>query len=946
MRNALSGSKGTLAAIIAMLAWACPGVGQAQTQTFTTPGSWTYTVPAGVYYVTATVNGGGGGGGGYDANGRGGNGGSGKQVTAYIRVNPGDVLSGTVAGGGAGGASPRGANRCTGGGLGGTGAAAGGIGGHQSCTSGYSGGGGGGGGATSLAISGTVVLVAGGGGGGGGGGWNNPATPNAESATILASAGTCSAVAGSKGVDAPGDGGGGGGGGAGLTGGAGGNFGADNTAAVPSTGGGAGGSCYVASRVILNAEGAGGAGGTGASTYALGGAGGNGSVVLTPTVATLSLVKSKVSGNNSAVTVTFSSTNLATTPAPATSGTADNTLGTATAPVVIGNVTSNVTVTESSFDKADYSLASATCTDSSTNTSFTPTVSGNTITIAPANMAPASVITCTLRNAQADQRPQVVIEKQSVGGTGTFDFTLANLNNSSNNAVTSLQLNTGTANPAQSQTLRWSDNGSAVTITEAAVAGYTTSYVCTNATAGPTQTPRIPASGTGAGNTATIPVSALAAKAYWTCRFTNTKPRTLTVTKALAPAADNGSFVMTANGTAGTAGGNGATASSSTAAVGSTVLFSEAASGSTSLANYTSAIACVQTASPTFAVAFTAGADNQSGSLVMPDADVTCTITNTRKPVQLRLAKAWGTGPHTGVTASIGATTGLNPNTNAFNAAGGTAATSSSVTAYAGQVATLPAETMSGALIANYSVALACDNGVVPSGTNGAASNTITIPSTLPSNTTVTCTYTNTRKTATLTLAKVVNNTTGGTATTADFTLTATGPVTISGTHGAAPITNATVSAGTYTLSETNVANYTASAWTCSNGVTVNDSRQIALAGGDSTTCTITNAFTNAADLSVTKTNSQTSVVRGGTTDYSIVVTNNGPANANGATFRDTPSSGLSNCSVTACSATPATGVTCPAVGSTIASPGGTAFTLTNFPAGASITMTVRCTVP
>ena len=64
--------------------------------------------------------------------------------------------------------------------------------------------------------------------------------------------------------------------------------------------------------------------------------------------------------------------------------------------------------------------------------------------------------------------------------------------------------------------------------------------------------------------------AALAAKAYWTCRFTNTKPRTLTVTKALAPAADNGSFVMTANGTAGTAGGNGATASSSTAAVGST----------------------------------------------------------------------------------------------------------------------------------------------------------------------------------------------------------------------------------------------------------------------------------------------------------------------------------------------------------------------------------------
>ena len=137
-------------------------------------------------------------------------------------------------------------------------------------------------------------------------------------------------------------------------------------------------------------------------------------------------------------------------------------------------------------DKADYSLASATCTDSRTNTSFTPTVSGNTITILPANMAPASVITCTLRNAQADQRPQVVVEKQSVGGTGTFDFTLANLRDASNNAVTSLQLNTATANPAQSQTLRWSNNGSDVTLTETAVAGYITSYVCTNSTAGAT----------------------------------------------------------------------------------------------------------------------------------------------------------------------------------------------------------------------------------------------------------------------------------------------------------------------------------------------------------------------------------------------------------------------------------------------------------------------------
>ncbi|MGO1069981.1 DUF7507 domain-containing protein [Lysobacter sp. CA199] len=57
-----------------------------------------------------------------------------------------------------------------------------------------------------------------------------------------------------------------------------------------------------------------------------------------------------------------------------------------------------------------------------------------------------------------------------------------------------------------------------------------------------------------------------------------------------------------------------------------------------------------------------------------------------------------------------------------------------------------------------------------------------------------------------LTLVKTVINDNRGTATTADFTLTATGPTPISGTSGAPAVTNTTVSAGTYTLTETNLA--------------------------------------------------------------------------------------------------------------------------------------------
>jgi hypothetical protein len=65
---------------------------------------------------------------------------------------------------------------------------------------------------------------------------------------------------------------------------------------------------------------------------------------------------------------------------------------------------------------------------------------------------------------------------------------------------------------------------------------------------------------------------------------------------------------------------------------------------------------------------------------------------------------------------------------------------------------------------------------------------------------------------------KVVTNDNGGTATVANFPLRAAGPVTISGTSGATAVTNALVSAGLYNLSETTVAGYTPSAWSCTSG--------------------------------------------------------------------------------------------------------------------------------
>ncbi|HEU0291727.1 MAG TPA: sortase [Anaerolineales bacterium] len=67
------------------------------------------------------------------------------------------------------------------------------------------------------------------------------------------------------------------------------------------------------------------------------------------------------------------------------------------------------------------------------------------------------------------------------------------------------------------------------------------------------------------------------------------------------------------------------------------------------------------------------------------------------------------------------------------------------------------------------------------------------------------------------------------------------------------------------------------------------------------------------ADLAITKTDSITSVSAGGTTTYTIRVTNNGPSNVTGAILSDPAATGLSKTAV-ACSATPGQCVTAPTV--------------------------------
>ena len=108
---------------------------------------------------------------------------------------------------------------------------------------------------------------------------------------------------------------------------------------------------------------------------------------------------------------------------------------------------------------------------------------------------------------------------------------------------------------------------------------------------------------------------------------------------------------------------------------------------------------------------------------------------------------------------------------------------------------------------------------------------------TLSANDQKTCTITNDDIAPSLTLTKHVVN---GNATATDWTLTATGPTSIS---GAGSITSGpTFSAGTYTLSESSGPNnYSSGIWNCT-GATINGN-SITLSLGQSVNCNITNTY-------------------------------------------------------------------------------------------------------
>ena len=116
-------------------------------------------------------------------------------------------------------------------------------------------------------------------------------------------------------------------------------------------------------------------------------------------------------------------------------------------------------------------------------------------------------------------------------------------------------------------------------------------------------------------------------------------------------------------------------------------------------------------------------------------------------------------------------------------------------------------------------------------------------------------------------------------------------------------------------------------------------------------TATDTDTLTPQADLSVTKTDGVASVVPGGTTTYTIVVTNNGPSNVTAATIADIMPAAITSDTYTAVATGGATGFTASGSGNindTVTMPAGSTITYTvvaNISASASGTLVNTATV-
>ena len=437
---------------------------------------------------------------------------------------------------------------------------------------------------------------------------------------------------------------------------------------------------------------------------------------------------------------------------------------------------------------------------------------------------PVDVI-CTYTNTRKSATLQLKKQWANAKVGDTASLTATGLVNS---AAVALNSTADTANDL--------DAGSAVTVFagEVATLSETVNPAANYTSTGPVCT------GTSGLSGSTLTVGA--ADTAIVCTYTNTRKQgTLQVKKTWVNAhvGDTASISVTGIANAASAGLNSTADSANetdsggviTMYAGETANFSESVSPS---ANYTSGFSC--------SVATETSAKVGGDSYTMPSTpvNVICTYTNTRKSATLQLKKQWSSAK-VGDTASLTATGLVNSATVALNSTADTANdldAGTAVTVYAGEVATL-SETVNPA--ANYT-----STGPVCTGTSGLSGSTLTVGA---ADTAIVCTYTNTRKSATLQLKKTwVNAKTGDTASLTATGLTNSATVALNSTADSANETDAGTAVAVYagevaTLSESvsPAANYTSSGPVCTGTSGLSGSTLTVGAADTEIVCTYTN---------------------------------------------------------------------------------------------------------
>ncbi|MCE9622287.1 MAG: DUF11 domain-containing protein [Actinomycetia bacterium] len=536
-----------------------------------------------------------------------------------------------------------------------------------------------------------------------------------------------------------------------------------------------------------------------------------------------------------------------------------------------------------------WAFTSVSCTDANSavtgNVGTFGTLVGSTVTIPAANVKAGSNITCAFVNTK---QARLTITKTGVGGGGAFDYTTTG----------GLSPSTFTLNPAppvSDSRVFTSVAPGTYTVTEAALAGFHLADItCSN----------LPGSAPGTTNTTTIGSGLLSVTlvpgADYQCTYTNIANANVAIIKSTVGGDETFTFTTTGTGI-----GPDPTPSITTAGGTGSAAFDVAFDVANPTRNLTitedplpagwilTAIACTDGVGapvgtpdlPTRSVAFTAA----------PGQDVSCRFTNEKLPVVTAIRKVSIGG--TGTFNFAGGTNGLPANL-ALDTGAANPASSGPYTLTAFNTPTSITETIP----TNYTLTSAvCVDGSSSPVATTLVGGVLTIdPSEVVGGVEFTCTFTNTRKSAQVSVVKRwINGEVGN-----QVTISSTGGTNNPGLVSVADTTNesdlgtpVTVYAGeTLTLSETfntgSPANYS-SVLTCVNASDVTPTNGLSIAAADdgaNIVCTYTN--TGLADVYAAKTGG--AVVGPDASgayqvSYSVVVANGGIAPTTYGPLVDTP---------------------------------------------------------